>query len=295
MMSNDYKTLFICKKQSDILLKKSIICNKCNKVIKIYDTTLWVTDDDDNLCHKFYGTIEELRGFKSDMIAIKTNPDYLQYITNPREKIILKAIKYDTNTLRFVSEINQTENICLQAVTHNGNVLKYVINQTDKICLEAIKTYELLTEYKWRKNCIYPTWDKKHCVHCIHPRTQKNNIFPLVKNKTEIICLEAVKYYGPNLQFVPDEYKTDVICLEAVKNDGTVLEYVSNQTENICLEAVKNDGIALKYVKNQTDNICLEAVKQNWCTLKYVKNQTDEICNQALKQDNGSIVYTRNQ
>lgn len=297
-MTNDRKTLFICKEWATILLQNSIICDTCNKVIKLYDQVLWVTGNDDSLdnksCHNFYGTMDELNEFKNNMEIIRTYPYNLQFIKNPREKIILEAIKYDTNTLRYVPEINQTENICLQAVMRNGNALKYVINQTDKICLEAVKTDELLIEYIQRKTCIANWWNNR-CDHCLPPPTKKNNVFPLVKNKTELICLEAVKYDATNFEFVPDEHKTEPLCLEAVKNDGMMLQYIPDEykTEVICLEAVKNDGTALKYVTNQTDEICLEAVKRNWCILKYVKNQTDEICNQALKQDNGAIVYIR--
>jgi hypothetical protein len=40
---------------------------------------------------------------------------------------------------KFLLGLDQTEDICLEAVSEDGLNLKYVLQQTDKICLAAIK------------------------------------------------------------------------------------------------------------------------------------------------------------
>lgn len=110
-------------------------------------------------------------------------------------------------------------------------------------------------------------------------------------------CLEAIKYDGRALKYIPEELRTPEMYLTAVKKNGYTLQYVPTEfkTEEICLEAVKESGLALKYVPKELVNpeICLAAVKQDSYALLDVPKEliTPEICLAAVKRNGFVLLY----
>jgi hypothetical protein len=123
---------------------------------------------------------------------------------------------------------------------------------------------------------------------------------PETVTKTEAMCLEAVKQYGEDLQYVPNELKMTELCLAAVKRNGKALEFVPDdelKTAELCHEAVKENGSALQYVPDElkTVDLCLAAVKSfsQDLALAYVpeKLKTTELCLAAVKQTSAALEY----
>jgi hypothetical protein len=110
----------------------------------------------------------------------------------------------------------------------------------------------------------------------------------------ENYCLGIIKRNSHMLNYIKN--KTEKICIEAIRRNPTTLRYVDDcdQTERMCLEAVNLYGGALEYVRNQTDEMCLASVKQSWVPLMYVKNQTAEICLKAVRHDRFALKYVEN-
>jgi len=217
-----------------------------------------------------------------------------EYLTNPTPDGIIKLknrinevdsskITYPVEGFHNIDPSDQTQEICLAAVKHNGNFLRYVKNQIDEICLTAVKQEG--NALKYVKNQTDEI--------CMAAVKQEGNALKYVKNQTDEICMAAVKRDGSALEYVKNQ--TNEMCLSAVKQYGSALKYVKNQTDEMCLSAVKQDGSTLKYVKNKTDKMCLFAVKQHGYALGYVKNQTDEICMAAVKQNGHALLYVKNQ
>src|SRR4051812_17671665 len=95
----------------------------------------------------------------------------------------------------------QTDELCLDAVTIDGDLLKYVKNQTESICLAAVKdSYRAL----------------KYCT-----------IF------SQEICDIAVSKNPNALKYVPGIYQTRELCIAAVRQGGMSIEYVKNQTPEL--------------------------------------------------------------
>ena len=85
-------------------------------------------------------------------------------------------------------------------------------------------------------------------------------------NKEEV--LEAVKNYGPELQYASEELRADrEVALAAVKNNGDALEYASEELRSdreVVLAAVKESGGAHQYASEELKNdkeVVLTAVK----------------------------------
>ena len=102
------------------------------------------------------------------------------------------------------------------------------------------------------------------------------------------MCLEAVKFNGFALRYVPNKLKTSEICLNAIKYSINTLRYIPDElkTSELYLEVNKHSG-ALEYVPNEfkTDEMCLMAVKKCETMIEFVPDElmTEEMCLIAQK------------
>jgi len=98
--------------------------------------------------------------------------------------------------------------------------------------------------------------------------------------RTEEVCLTAVKRNGLALTMIDPKKRTEEILLAAVKQNGYALSFVApeKQTEAMRLEAVIQDGDALQDIpaKEQTIDVCLAAVLQDAKALEYVSDHHRE-------------------
>ena len=97
-----------------------------------------------------------------------------------------------------------------------------------------------------------------------------------IKNKTEAICLEAVRQSGYALKHLPEDLKTGELCIEAVKKNGDALKYVPEhlKTETMCWEAVRKHRYALNFVPDHLKPLMpyyLETVRQKRLELMFSK------------------------
>lgn len=115
--------------------------------------------------------------------------------------------------------------------------------------------------------------------------------------RTKEICLEALRSYAEAVFYVPEEMRTEELYLKAVQEHGPDLSSVPKEkrTEEMCLAAVKENGLALLYVPEEmrTEEICLEAVRQDGTLLQYVPEEkcTEEICLEAVMEDGDALQY----
>ena len=179
------------------------------------------------------------------------HPDYRVFKVKSTGTILHYKDKSVTNNLILLEEIKdlQTPELCMAAVTQNGDALEFVEHQTPELCMTAV--------------------------------TQTGWSLEFVKSQTPEICMAAVIQNGNSLQFVKSQ--TPEICMAAVKKYGLALQFVKSQTPELCMAAVTQDGRSLRYVKSQTPEICMAAVTQNGRALRYVKSQTPELCMAATQ------------
>lgn len=128
----------------------------------------------------------------------------------------LEEVRQDGRALQYIPE--QTEEICICAVSHVPEMLYMVRKQTPQICLEAVKRNGVM-------------------LHCVKKQTDKIR-YPAVKNAAEA------------LEFC--DKQTEELCRIAVKKNGMMLRCVKKQTEVICAIALQQNKRAIKYVKHLT-------------------------------------------
>lgn len=93
----------------------------------------------------------------------------------------------------------ESQDIILKYLKHNGLILKYIKDQTREMCLAAVK--------------------------------QDGDALVFVKEQDDEICMAAVKQLPYAIRYV--ENQTEEICLEAVKKYYDAIHYIKNPTDKV--------------------------------------------------------------
>jgi len=119
------------------------------------------------------------------------------------------------------------------------------------------------------------------------------------KEKTESLCLTAIKKDSLELKYVPQEISNyDILCEIALTNNGLALEHVplykkSKDFYKLYKIAITNNGLALEYVPflQRTDELCKIAITNNGLALEHVPLKTDELCEIAYNNNKDAYFF----
>src|ERR1700679_2167546 len=75
----------VCKRWSNIIIKNSVICSTCGKIVKMYDKQIWLSNRNSKLCHAnkynvdylsaIYFRIRDIKKFKESFDIFRTNDE----------------------------------------------------------------------------------------------------------------------------------------------------------------------------------------------------------------------------
>jgi hypothetical protein len=267
--SNNYYCYILCKKWYNLMMPNSVICSKCHKIIKMYDSILWIkwmNKTRDEKCHQFYDTFEK---YKEIELAISPYKDPL-CLANIRQCnwLCLKMVQFNGFIIQSVLDIYQTEEVLIGAIKRNPEVIPFINEKklTDNIFYQVVKGMPLYLRY-------IP--EKYH---------------------TQNVCITALKYCGLLLQYIKPHDKNRILMYHtAIKNNGRALKYIPEEyiTEKMCLKAVKQNGDALEFVpeKYQTYEICRHAVLSSKGSIKYINSDDMKISVVNLFDDYQKYLY----
>ena len=92
---------------------------------------------------------------------------------------------------------NQTEKICLAAVSQNGYALQYVKVQTEKICLAVVSVDGIALEYvdnQTEKICLAAVSDNRHALRFVDNITYNiYKIYCTKSSKSLKVCLDDTR------------------------------------------------------------------------------------------------------
>jgi hypothetical protein len=123
---------------------------------------------------------------------------------------------------RILPFIEQTPEICEEALIIHGHALQFVKVQTYELCKKAVENKVTAFEFV-------------------------NEEF-----QTEELCMQAVTQCGYMLKYVKNQ--TYAICMAAIQNHGCALKFVKEQTLELCSTAVRHTELAMNYVKEEFKN-----------------------------------------
>jgi len=225
--TDNYYCIGVCKQWYDIIIKNSIICETCNKIVKMYDTVLWITDDNDIVCHGYYGDIKKYKTLKK---IIFRDPRFLTKIKRVSIGLWLIAIKISSFPYDLIKNIN--EKWYTHALKYNPKYLQYIKNPTYSMCVDIVN------------NCF-------------------DGLQYVPENfKSYELCLTAVKKNGSVLKYVPDQFQSKEMGLVAVRDNISYLRYINNPSEELIIEILSDDKVHMfrnfnwpEYIKNPTEDI----------------------------------------
>lgn len=236
-ISSNFNNVLTCKHWHKIIIKSSNICPTCNKITKMFNTSLWITDNDDLICHGYYGTKEKYRTLKE---MINREPNFLQEIKR------------------------QTNGLCLSALTKNHHAIKLVNHPTDKLIMDAVKLNSRCIKYV--KN---PSYDL--CLRVVRTKGICIKYIP-EEHKTHELCMMAVNNCPEAIKFIKEPWED--VCIVAVKNNPSLIKYIKNQTEKICIEAINNRlwlTMDTAHITTFTEDIYIALYKQHSTILSKIK------------------------
>lgn len=215
--------------------------------------------------------------------ALDISLDSYKYIKDKNDTINKYVIA--RNPLLLSQIENQTEELCLMAVTLNGLAIQFVIKKTQAICTAAYENTRFAIQY------IDEEWQTADMGKCIYPNIE---LFKYVKIQTNDICVSALRFSLQNFKYImnptlemylyvvtngnPNVYEqfrqmelTDHIMIQILNVKPQMLQYFKHTTPDLDLYAVKKDITAIEHVKNwQNYDSFLWAVERNGLLLRHI-------------------------
>lgn len=148
------------------------------------------------------------------------------------EELTEKLFELNIKTFPFLPDMYKTRDMCLAAVKHNRDYLKYCTFIDEKIMMKVDKSYK-----------------KQYTI-----TVPKKERWDFIKYFNEDTLIKIIKLRPLLLQKLPLEKQTDAIIEIALKSDGNSLEYVINKTDYFEQIAVAQEPNAIKYTRKFLDS-----------------------------------------
>lgn len=170
-----------------------------------------------------------------------------------------------------IANVNQTPELCMEAIKLDPYCLKHIKIQTLEMCELAINT--------WSDSFKYVKFKDELATLAIglNPHT-----FLYIENQTPEICKFAVDKSCDLIAYVKNQKE---LSKQALMKKGSLIRSIKEPTQELYKIAVKTYGPALEYIEDQTLDDCKYAVNYDAFSIKYVKNKTQELYELAIKNN----------
>lgn len=231
-----------------------------------FDELSLIYEDDDN--------------FKTNRFILGERVNWREYF-NSDPSLMYEAVKYNPCSITYVDE--QTEKLCLMAVSKDAFSIQYIKNPSLEVVREAIKNNALVI--------ANPNLNikKEYLTEDLYIEAIRRDPTIICNQNIQTYnrCLEAVRNNPCMIYYIDDKYKTNDLYITALSKDGYILKQIENKTYELCRIAVYNCGLALKWVPEQTQELCDLAVKQDISAFYLVEDRfkTYDMCMYVVKKD----------
>lgn len=156
------------------------------------------------------------------------------------------------NTLDIEFITDELIIMCIDAGIHN--MLPYIKNQTEEICIKAVTNYasDLLCVEKQTHDICMAAAQSSMC--------NDGYLLGAVHNQTDDICMAFIEKDPSAIAYMRNQTKE--ACEFAVRKNSNVLKYIRIQDEFICSMAIHKYPFVIRYTRNITDKL-KKIVSQN--------------------------------
>lgn len=177
----------------------------------------------------------------AQLAAVLDNPDAIQRIKEPTEKVQIAAVQKKPELVRLFT--NTTEKVQLTAVLKDPRYLSAIREPTEKVQLAAVqKNPECI------RHIAEPTEKVQHMAVQRSP-----DIFRQIRQPEESVRLAAVQAKGENIRYV--SAPSEAVQLAAVRNDPMNIRYIENPTEKVQSVVLNADRDAAPFISSPTEEI----------------------------------------
>ena len=228
--------------------------------------------------------------------------------------IYIEAIRSKPDLLQYIDD--QTEELCILAVTKNPNCITYVKNITDRIKKEFISAdpYNIFKLVNPSENDYIAYVNSSRAIadiQCIPKEKFTSKIkLAILSRYPTFICsmpleeqtieqINKVLSIDPiNIQYVNQNLVTDNELCSIILKDALYLPYIKKEriTQEMCDIAVNAKPQTIKFVPEcyQTNKLCKLAIDRDPLLLEHVINQTEELCLNAIRKNHLVYSYIKN-
>lgn len=250
--------------------------DQCMKAVKKdFNCWIFVADKTDDIIREVIKKYNKL----SNYFSIDYNRFYLytSYINQCHKN--LKWIK------------DQTEELCLYAISINVNSFEYVKNKTPKICdlvlSKNIEMIKFITEEDNISDEIFIKFIKTNY-----------KVLKYIKIKTYKICEEALFWDYRAVEFI--DINENELIMYAINCNPKAISYIKNPSEDVIYEAVKVAEVYEKYIADNinfdslSEKLIMNILRISGLYIQHIKNQTEKLCQIAIYSDALSLQFINN-
>lgn len=259
------------------------------------------------------------------LAAIECYPSVIDEIKNPTDKVKIKALRLDVDSTfkpikrmrpgpsEKVQEVmkeewikkhptqifafkNPSEKLQLIAVNNKVEAYLNIASPTKKVTERAM---ELLKTEEKQLNAM---------------KDSLGSIISIIKNPTEKVQLESVKFNGNNINFIKNP--SAKVQIAAITNNIFAMQYIKNPTTEVKnyyndflnneekqLDMMLSTPQAIQLLKNPSENVQLQAIKYydidmygtEEHPIKYMDNPSEKVQLIVVKQKSSLIEFIKDQ
>lgn len=182
---------------------------------------------------------------KAQIISnLQWNQSYINGLVNPTDHMCMLAIRRNPDDIQYID--NQTERYCLKAVCKKGTSIQHVKNQTDNVCIAALK----------QTHKAYPYIRNKQKYAFLAVKINGHNIKHVPDQTTELCKLSLDTCGGVTIQHFRDQ-TTELCEISLRKSGGKSIQYIHDQTTKLCKMSIDLSVHNLQHIHDQTYELIL--------------------------------------
>jgi hypothetical protein len=199
----------------------------------------------------------------AQLAAVLDNPEAIQRIKEPTEKVQIAAVQKKPELVRLFT--NTTEKVQLKAVEKRPECIFLLQKPTEKVQLTAVlkdPRYLSAIREPTEKVQLAAVQKNPECIRHIAEPTEKvqhmavqrsPDIFRQIRQPEESVRLAAVQAKGENIRYV--SAPSEAVQLAAVRNDPMNIRYIENPTEKVQSVVLNADRDAAPFISSPTEEI----------------------------------------
>lgn len=236
--------------------------------------------------------------------AVKMSSYAIKNIQNPSSDLVALALERHPETIAY---IDQTPEICWDAIKRKPLVIKYVKNPSEDMCFYAVEQQPCLLKYV-PKHMRTPdlcklaisinALDVIQHIPCMTEELAELALptsvvaFKYLSHREDLYEM-AVRLYPTIIKHI--QKQTEDLCWLALEKDPSAFIWIKNPTPEMCEYVLSREGNHIASIREPTEDMCFRAIEAKPISIKFIKNPTYEMKRLAIKLNPLALAFIKEQ